>query len=136
MVEMGLILPLFLVLVFAIFEYGYMMFKNVSITNATREGARKASMNVYSTQQIKDFVKSNAIGVALTDSEICVSTLAADSAFPNSPPSVTVRVIHSHFWITGNLLRINTLKLKGSQRAVVVTYAGRETVTFTGETCP
>lgn len=137
MVEMALVLPLFLMLVLAMFEYGFMLFKNVSVANAAREGARKAAMNTYDLAKIKAIVKESAIGVDLTDNDICVSTLASDPSFPGAPPSVTVRVIHTHRWIASAFLRVADLDLKASQKAVVVTYGPSHlTVTFTSENCP
>jgi Flp pilus assembly protein TadG len=39
-VEFGLILPIFMVLILGIIDYGYMYFVHLSMTNAAREGVR------------------------------------------------------------------------------------------------
>ena len=44
-VEFALVVPILLLLVFGIFEFGYMLNRDMIIGNASRDGARIASLN-------------------------------------------------------------------------------------------
>ena len=48
MMEFALILPVFLLILFGIINYSFLLFNQVVITNAAREGARWASINTTS----------------------------------------------------------------------------------------
>ena len=66
-VEFALVLPLLLVLVVGLIDFGRMGFVQVSVTAASREGARFSSLyssGVPNTQTLKDFVESAAPGAA------------------------------------------------------------------------
>lgn len=49
MIEFALVLPIFLLLVFGIVNYGILLFDQAVITNAAREGARWGAINTTST---------------------------------------------------------------------------------------
>ena len=86
-VEMALVLPLFLLLVFGIIEFGRAMMIASLVTNAAREGARMAvldgSTNTDVTNGVRTFLQS-AIGGALTSADISVTiTITAATGNPN-----------------------------------------------------
>lgn len=131
MVELALILPLVIVIIFGIMEFSYMMFRNATISNATREAARKAGFNRYTRTQIKGFVTSNATSVNIAADGIKITTSASDSNYPGNPPSVTVETSVAHQFIMGALFPVSSITLKSQQRAIIMTYAGGyENVTF------
>ena len=49
MMEFAIMLPVFLLILFGIINYSFLLFNQVTITNAAREGARWASINTTST---------------------------------------------------------------------------------------
>ena len=66
-VEFALILPLLLVLIVGLIDFGRMGFVQVSVTAASREGARYSSLfssGVGSTQTLSDFVQTSAPAAA------------------------------------------------------------------------
>ena len=66
-VEFALILPLLLVLIIGLIDFGRMGFVQVSVTAASREGARYSSLyssGVGSTQALSDFVQTSAPAAA------------------------------------------------------------------------
>ena len=78
MVEMVIVLPLLLMILFGIMEFGVVFGRWQTVTNAAREGARTAVMfrtdcdaTAVSTE-VKDVVKSYAagIGITLVDTDI------------------------------------------------------------------
>jgi len=66
-VEFALILPLLLVLIFGLIDFGRMGFVQVSVTSASREGARYSSLyssGVGNTQTLIDYVQTSAPAAA------------------------------------------------------------------------
>ena len=66
-VEFALILPLLLVLIFGLIDFGRMGFVQISVTAASREGARYSSLfssGLGSTQTLNDFVQTSAPAAA------------------------------------------------------------------------
>ena len=66
-VEFALILPLLLVLLFGLIDFGRMGFVQVSLTAASREGARYSSLyssGVSDTQSLNNFVQTSAPAAA------------------------------------------------------------------------
>ena len=96
MVEMVIVLPLLLMMLFAIMEFGVLFGRWQTVTNAAREGARTAV--VFRTDcdvdavraEVKDVVKnySSGIGITLTDTDIAVNGICGAKN-----TSSTVRVI-------------------------------------------
>jgi len=123
-VEFGLIAPLLMLMVFGILEFGYMMNRDMLIGNASRDGARNASLGA-TYQQVCDAVKSElssagfpvptscANGISSTsptEIRICVQvastecttrmTASAFDAAVASGNTVGIKVTHTYSWIT------------------------------------
>lgn len=88
-VEFALVLPIFVMLVFGIFQFGIAFNNWIAITHAAREGARLAAVGQYTEQKVRDSAPSVAI------QSITVSGQGGSIGNP-----VTVIV-------TGNVLNIN-----------------------------
>ncbi len=80
LVEFTLILPLLLTMLFAIIEFGFVLYDKAVITNASREGARKGILH-------RDPPVSAAT-IANTVNTYCARNLISFS--PASAPTVTV----------------------------------------------
>ena len=89
-VEFALVLPIFVSVIFAIFQFGIAFNNWIAITHAAREGARLAAVGQYTVQRVKDSAPS------VKDS-ITVSISGQDGDI-GEPVTVTV---------TGNVLNIN-----------------------------
>ena len=97
MVEFVIILPILLMLVFAIIEFGVLFGRWQTLSNAAREGARTAVVfrsgcNVTSVeaevrQRVKDYAAP--LGIVLTDADIDVTGVCGDST-TSSTVSVTL----------------------------------------------
>jgi Flp pilus assembly protein TadG len=68
-VESAVVLNLFLLLMFGIFEYGRYVMQGQLFINAAREGARYATVNANtaSTTQVQNYVKNYLVGQFPTD---------------------------------------------------------------------
>ena len=99
MVEMVIVLPLLLMMLFAIMEFGVLFGRWQTVTNAAREGARTAV--VFRTEcdvdavrtEVKNVVKNYAsgIGITLADTDITVSGVCG-----TKNTSSTVDVVHPY----------------------------------------
>lgn len=133
LVEFALILPLLIVLIFAILDFGYYMFVTISINHATRAGVRQAAMNTLACPQIKHVVVNNAVGVVLNEADIHVTAQPHDRTMPGEPPTVTVSVNFEHKMFAPTLWQFNALPVKSVFKGIVTTHTGKETITFS---CP
>jgi len=88
-VEFALVLPIFLMLVFGIFQFGIAFNNWIAITHAAREGARLAVVGQYDEQRVIDSAPSVDIQ--------SISVSGQDGAV-GDPVTVTV---------AGNVLNIN-----------------------------
>ena len=98
-VEFALILPIFLVLVLGICEFGRGFNIQVSLTEAAREAARYASIHQtdsgYSVTAAQDAGVAAAPSVSLSESNISVQSVGSN------PCNVVVTVAYSTPWMTG-----------------------------------
>jgi Flp pilus assembly protein TadG len=62
LVEFAMVVPIFLLLVFAIIDFGRLLMNQVTLTNATREGARIAAVGA-SSGEVTTRVQSAASGM-------------------------------------------------------------------------
>ena len=87
-VEFALVLPIFISVIFGIFQFGIAFNNWIAITHAAREGARLAAVKQYDEQRVRDSAPSV---------QIQSITVSGQGGSIGSP--VTVRV-------TGNVLNI------------------------------
>lgn len=128
LVEFALILPLLIVLIFAIMDFGYYLFVTISINHATRAGVRRASMNNASCDAVRTTVVNSAVGVILPANQVSVTANVSDTALPGSPPTVTVAVNFDHKMFAPSLWQFQTLPVKSVFKGIVTTYTGKTTI--------
>jgi hypothetical protein len=78
LVEFALVFPVFIVLVFALFDVGRAVFAYNELTNAAREGARLAMVN-QSVPKIEERIHGQSTGTTVDQ---CIYFIEADSANP------------------------------------------------------
>jgi Flp pilus assembly protein TadG len=88
-VEFALVLPIFVMIVFGIFQFGIAFNNWIAITHAAREGARLAAVGHYDEQIVRGMAPSASIQSI---------TVSGQGGSVGSPVTVTV---------TGNVLNIN-----------------------------
>ena len=96
LVEMAIILPILLVLVFGILEYGRVMFMTNVLNNAAREGARRAAVSPAPID-INDYVTS----CIPFDTPGLVITPSTTTPTPGAGQPITVTVTLSFESLTG-----------------------------------
>ncbi len=65
-VEMALVLPLFLIIVFGIMEFGVILFDKAMVTNASREGARRGVVFGYPDRPSDEEIENVALDYCQT----------------------------------------------------------------------
>lgn len=98
-VEFAIVLPLFLLMVFGMVEYGRMVMAQQIITNAAREGARRGVIDGATTAEVTTLVNGY-----LTDASIGTATVSITpdptTVTNGGPITVTVSVPYSQVsWI-------------------------------------
>ena len=113
-VEFALVVPVFLLLVFGVVDFGYMINQDTMVNNASREGARYGALDPSSATLITNVVMQDA--GTLDPSRITVSVTCLNPPVPPSSTgtlcagvfpanatsggTVIVTVNYQHSWIT------------------------------------
>ena len=73
--EFALVLPIFILILAGILDFGFLLYSRITLINATREGARAAVTEIANPQGIPGLVTStiNADATGLTVSDLTVT---------------------------------------------------------------
>jgi Flp pilus assembly protein TadG len=111
-VEFGIILPLLMLILFGIIEFGMIMYSREVITNASREGARTGIVQVTpkpTAGQIQAVVTNYLTGTVINPGTATISVTGAGLTAPNTL-DVTVTYPYN-FFAPGVLGLGNTITL-------------------------
>ena len=99
LVEMAIVLPLLVLLIFGLIEYGWMFAKLAQVNNATRHGARIAVRPLATDSEVK-----NAVGQLMTQAGMGASgytvTITNLSTAKGNPVTVAVSVSYTKVTLT------------------------------------
>ena len=92
-VEFAVVAPIFVLLLFGMIEYGRMVMVQQMLTNATREGARRAVLDGTTVASVKTTVQDYLTGghITVNDDEITVAPNPSTAAF-GDPVTVSLTV--------------------------------------------
>ena len=102
-VEMAIVLPLLLLLILGVIEYGWMFLKNQGVTNTARQTARVAARYNVTDAEIQDAFTS-AIGAADLDGaghSMTMNPADLTTLEPGDLVSVTVTVPYANVQLLG-----------------------------------
>ena len=91
-VEFAIVAPVFFLLVFGMIEYGRMVMVQQVITNASREGARKAVLDGATTNEVQTTVDSYLTSGSITGATTTVSPNPPTNAAFGDPVTVSVSI--------------------------------------------
>ncbi len=91
-VEFAVVLPVFITLVFGMIEYGRMVMVQQVITNAAREGCRRAIMDGTTGQEVLDLVNNYLESAGITGATVTVTPSEPSEAGAGEPITVSVSV--------------------------------------------
>ena len=115
-VEFALVVPLLLLLVFGIIDYGRFFFDSVSLRQGAREGARQAVVQIYGGKQAGTGALCNTLGtVGAVGAKIACSAKAASDITIGIPwvyiPAITPTTTPKN-WVLGKQLLVCMLSLE------------------------
>jgi Flp pilus assembly protein TadG len=113
-VEFGIILPLLMLILFGIIEFGMIMYSREVITNASREGARTGIVQATvkpTTGEIQTVVTNYLTGTGVDPNAVTITIAGAGLTAPNTL-NVTVTYPYN-FFAPGVLGLGNTINLTG-----------------------
>ena len=92
LVEMALILPIFLLLLMSILDFGRVVYAQFTLTEAVREGSRRglvsADLTTAKYSQIRSAVLGAAVGMGLSNSDVTgasgACSMVSDSVSPST----------------------------------------------------
>jgi Flp pilus assembly protein TadG len=106
-VEFAFVAPVFILLIVGMLEFGRMVMVKQILTNAAREGARKAVLDGTTTSDVVSTVTSymNDAQITVTSADIVISPSNPASAAYGDPVSVTVSLDFSRVsWLPASML--------------------------------
>ena len=81
-VEMALITPLLVLLLFGIIQFGIVLAQQVALGNGARQGARFGVVGARTCAQIQSEAQAGASTIAMAPSQVWVAVYRSDSASP------------------------------------------------------
>ena len=91
-VEFAIVAPLFFLLVFGMIEYGRMVMVQQIITNASREGARRAVLDGASATEVENEVDDFLEQSSIAGAEVTIDPADPSTAEFGDPITVTVSI--------------------------------------------
>jgi len=97
MVEFALVIPLFLLMIAGIVDFGMLLYTNMTAINAAREGARLSVTYPGDTSAVEARVRAMATGLNQAD-----LTVTTSCEHPAPPPATTFGACSSPMWQSGD----------------------------------
>ncbi|WP_345093297.1 TadE/TadG family type IV pilus assembly protein [Bremerella cremea] len=123
-VEFAIVAPLFFLLIFGMIEYGRMVMVQQVITNASREGARRAVLDGATTAEVVSAVNGflDSAAVDSSGAQVTLSPDPPENAGFGGAVSVTVRIPFAKVsWLPSPMyLGATTLEAKTTMRRETV----------------
>ena len=91
-VEFAIVAPVLLLLVFGMIEYGRMVMVQQVITNASREGARRAVLDGATTQDVTSVVENYLTSGSISGATVSVTPDPPENAAFGEPVTVQVQI--------------------------------------------
>lgn len=116
-VEFAIIAPLFFMLVFGIIEFGRALMVQQILTNASREGARRAILEGVDEDEVKQVVNEYLTNASVTGTSTAVSPSNLGAVGKGTAVTVTVSVPYASVaWMPSWFLGDNTLHASSTMR--------------------
>ena len=101
LVEMALVLPILLLLTFAVVEYGWLTFRASQVNQAARHGARIAVRPAATAEEVEDAVAAIMDGAGLTDYTLTITPEDPAESEVGETVNVVVSVDYGPISLTG-----------------------------------
>ncbi len=126
-IEFGLLASIFLTLIFAIIDFGLMMWLNNTVEHVAAEGARYAAVrgagkaSPTTAAEIITYVQDRADGIPAAAMTVSVTWPGWPGAVVNPPAgsTITVLVTYNYEYIIGGMLGFDPVDLQGRSTMIV-----------------
>jgi len=117
-VEFAIVAPFLLLLIFGIIEFGRAVMVQQLLTNASREGARRAILEGATSEEVEIIVSDYLDNSSVDGATVVISPSSLNTAGFGDPVNVTVSVPYDHVsWIPAWFLGGRTLTASTLMRA-------------------
>jgi Flp pilus assembly protein TadG len=96
LVEMAMVLPVLAFLTFGLVDFGRAYYFQVSITNAAREGARVAILNIYTGPQTPTCSTSNSYATCPVQTDAAITTAVNNELMYSAIAPGSIRICPPH----------------------------------------
>jgi TadE-like protein len=96
LVEMAMVLPILAILTFGLVDFGRGYYFQVSITNAAREGARVAILNIYVGPQTPNCSSSNSYATCPVQTDANIITAVGHELTYSAIPPTSITICPPH----------------------------------------
>ena len=114
LIEAAIVLPLIVLLLFAVLEYGWLFMKFQHVTNAARQGARAGARADGTSADVTTEVQDSLNAQEITTYTLTLSPTDAAALSTGDPLTVTVQVPYSNIALTGFALLPLPVNLRAS----------------------
>lgn len=114
-VEMAVVAPVFFLMIVLIIEFGRMLMVQEVVTNASREGARRAIMESATPQEVQDLVDSYMSNASVSGGSMTMNPASLDNLAFGQPITVTVSIPYSSVtWFPSDWFGLDSVTIKAS----------------------
>lgn len=113
-VEFAMVAPVFILLVFGMIEYGRMVMVQQVITNASREGARRAILDGSTETEVKTLVNNYLTNASISGATVTVTPSNLAGAGSGDPITVKVEINFSQVSWLPSPMYLGATKLTAS----------------------
>lgn len=100
-VELTVALPILLLVIFAGFEYGWVILRSIQVDHAARLGARQSALSGATAESIEDSIRASLDGVGIPGATISLTPPDPSSAGAGTSITVEVQVDYSNVQLLG-----------------------------------
>jgi len=120
-IEFGFALPVLILLTVGLIDFSLLLWRSSTIENAASEGARFAGVHGASSsapasaQDVRDFVRSQAVGVPASELSINVTWQPSNQ----SGSRVTVVLAYNHSFLIGGLVGLDPITISKTSQMTI-----------------
>lgn len=114
-VEMAFIAPIFFTLIVGIIEFGRMLMVQQVVTNASREGVRRAVIETATQTDVQNIVDAYMTNASITGASMTLSPTDLTTVNAGDPVTVTVSIpYNSVTWFPTTWFGLDTVNVEAS----------------------
>lgn len=105
MIEMALILPILLLLIMGIIEFGFLFSTRINMNNVVRQAVRTAVVSTASESDLEDAMRADALSLAMLADNITECDIVKVN------PNVTAKLTYKAPLITGYITNYKAIEM-------------------------